>query len=318
MYRPPVMSVVMSTYNDAATLAASIDSVLGQDFTDFEFIIVNDGSPDPRTAEILTDYARRDRRVRVIAKANEGLTKALIDGCATARGEYIARQDADDISLAGRLAAQVAFLQAHPQVVLCTCGTRAVAPEGEVMEDILPEADVEAATRLLRERMTGIPSHGCCLFRRAAYEQVGGYRWPFYYAQDADLWLRLGEAGMVGGVREPLYELRESVRSISAQNRRVQGRFCELAQACYQARRRGEDEVPWLTEAEGLRRQAIEARSSLRPKRSAATALSYRLIASRLCHNGNPQAARKYLRRALSTAPMSPRVWRDYARTWLA
>lgn len=123
----------MSTYNDAATLAASIESVLGQDFADFEFIIVNDGSPDPRTAEILTDYARRDGRVRVIAKANEGLTKALIDGCAAARGQYIARIDVGDVMTPDRLRRQAEVLDRYPEVVFVSCWTEYCGPEWELL-----------------------------------------------------------------------------------------------------------------------------------------------------------------------------------------
>ena len=96
----------MSTYNDTACLAESIDSVLTQDFTDFEFVIVNDGSPDPRTAQVLAEYARRDVRIRVITKANEGLTRALIDGCKASRGEYIARIDVGDAMVSNRLQRQ--------------------------------------------------------------------------------------------------------------------------------------------------------------------------------------------------------------------
>jgi glycosyltransferase involved in cell wall biosynthesis len=312
----PTVSVVMGTYNAPSALAESIGSLLSQGFADVEFVIVNDGSPDPHTTEILARHSTLDPRLRVITKANEGLTRALVDGCAAARGEYIARQDADDVSLPGRLSAQVAFLEAHPEVVLCTCGTRVVAPAGERIEDVLPVADPESATRLLREGMRGIPAHGCCMFRRAAYERVGGYRWPFYYAQDADLWLRLGEAGKVGGVREVLYELREGVGSVSALNREAQRRFCELAQACYQARRAGRDEAPFLAEAQGLRERVLAARRTV-VRAPASTAPSYRLIAARLRHGGNPRAARRYLALALRADPWSARVWKDILLTWL-
>ncbi len=125
------VSVVMSTYNDAAHLPASIESVLSQDLADFEFIIVNDGSPDPRTAGILADYARRDPRVRVITKQNEGLTKALIEGCAAARGEYLARIDVGDTMTPDRLRRQSEVLDRHPEVVFVSCWTEFCGPEWE-------------------------------------------------------------------------------------------------------------------------------------------------------------------------------------------
>jgi hypothetical protein len=121
----------MSTYNDAAYLAESIESVLSQDCTDFEFIIANDGSPDARTADILRDYAARDARIRVVSKVNEGLTKALIDGCAAARGEYIARLDVGDVMTPDRLRRQAEVLERHPGVVFVSCWTEFCGPEWE-------------------------------------------------------------------------------------------------------------------------------------------------------------------------------------------
>ena len=92
----------MSVYNGASNLAATMDSILSQEGVEFEFIVVNDGSTDA-TGEILDDYARRDNRVRVIHQENTGLTRALIRGCAAASGEFIARQDAGDVSLRGKI-----------------------------------------------------------------------------------------------------------------------------------------------------------------------------------------------------------------------
>ena len=101
----PAISVVMGVFNEAAVLAPTLDSILAQTERDFELIVVNDGSTDPRVGEILAEYARRDARLRVLTQANAGLTRALIDGCARASAPWIARQDADDVSLPGRLAA---------------------------------------------------------------------------------------------------------------------------------------------------------------------------------------------------------------------
>lgn len=125
------VSVLMSTYNDSAYLAESIDSVLSQDFTDFEFIIVNDGSPDLRTAQILGDYALRDARIRVVSKVNQGLTRALVDGCAAARGEYIARIDVGDVMTPDRLRRQAEALDRYPKVAFVSCWTEFCGPEWE-------------------------------------------------------------------------------------------------------------------------------------------------------------------------------------------
>lgn len=310
----PRVSVVMGTYDDAATLAAAVDSVLSQSFADFEFIIVNDGSPDPDTAAILADFARRDSRVQVITKANEGLTKALIAGCAAARGEYIARQDADDVSLPGRLAAQVALLDAHPDVVLCTSGVRCVAPGGEAIETLSTSSSIEEQTRRLREDMVGVPAHGCVMFRRVAYTAVGGYRWPFYYAQDSDLWLRLIEVGSAGSAPGPFYELRESTGSISSRHRPAQLGFCRLARECYLARRQRRPEEPFLRDAASLRERVL-CRLSTGAVSAAASAATLRIVAARLASQGDRVAARRYLWQAMGAAPWDLRCWRDLLRS---
>ena len=128
----PEVSVVMSVYNGASDLAVTMDSILSQEGVEFEFIVVNDGSSD-KTGQILNDYAQRDSRVRIIHQENTGLTRALIRGCDAARGEFIARQDAGDVSLPSRLKSQASLLRDHPDCVLVSCWTDMVGPEGEFL-----------------------------------------------------------------------------------------------------------------------------------------------------------------------------------------
>ncbi len=176
----PQVSVVMSVYNGAATLTGTMDSFLAQEGVTFEFIVVNDGSTDGGGA-ILNDYARRDSRVRVIHQENTGLTRALIRGCAEARGQYIARQDAGgDVSLPGRLARQFAFLESNPTVALTSCGTRFVGPEGEFLYEMVQQGDeLQRGLEQLRiDQIRGPSHHGSTMFRRAAYQCVGGYIYP--------------------------------------------------------------------------------------------------------------------------------------------
>ena len=99
----PKASVVMSVYNGEPFLRQAVASILHQTFTDFEFIVVDDGSTDG-TAEILSSYARADSRLCVVTQENRGLIKSLNRATGMARGEYIARMDADDISMPKRLA----------------------------------------------------------------------------------------------------------------------------------------------------------------------------------------------------------------------
>ena len=105
----PLVSVVMSVFNGGDYLQTALESVLDQEGVDFEFVVVDDGSTDGSAAK-LAEIARRDARVRVIRQENAGLTRALMRGCSEARGDFVARQDGDDLSCAGRLARQARVL----------------------------------------------------------------------------------------------------------------------------------------------------------------------------------------------------------------
>src|ERR1700722_7292029 len=111
----PQISVVMSVFNGERFLCQAIDSILAQSFRDFEFIIIDDGSVDS-TATILRRYKKEDQRVCIYVQSNLGLVESLNRGCALARGKYIARMDADDVALPGRLLRQFEFLEANSEI----------------------------------------------------------------------------------------------------------------------------------------------------------------------------------------------------------
>ena len=105
----------MPVYNAEKYLIQSIESILNQTYPDFEFIIINDGSNDG-THEILNEYLKKDQRINVINKENGGIAAALNDGILNSRGKYIARMDADDISLPKRLETQLKFMEDNPDI----------------------------------------------------------------------------------------------------------------------------------------------------------------------------------------------------------
>ena len=111
----PVISVVLPVYNCADYVAEAVQSILDQTFSNFEFLIIDDGSTDA-TSNVLQGF--RDPRIRSITQENHGLAFTLNRGLELSRGRYVARQDADDISLPDRLGKQVAFLEAHPACAL--------------------------------------------------------------------------------------------------------------------------------------------------------------------------------------------------------
>ena len=112
-FEAPLISVVMSVYNDSKFLNTAIQSILDQTFKDFEFIIINDGSTD-NTKSIIDSYD--DKRIICVEQENKGLAKSLNIGASHCKGEYIARMDADDISISSRLMDQYLFLKSHPNI----------------------------------------------------------------------------------------------------------------------------------------------------------------------------------------------------------
>jgi glycosyltransferase involved in cell wall biosynthesis len=303
----PSVSVVMSVYNGADHLVKSVESILVQEGVDFEFIIVNDGSTD-ESGKILEEFARRDNRIHVIEQENTGLTKALIRGCKEARGKYIVRQDVDDVSITGRLKALENILDCNKDMVLAFSWTNCIAPDGEIIRRINTSDDIEETTRKLREEMTGVPAHGSVMFRKDAYNQVGGYNKDFYYAQDCDLWLRMAWEGKIGCVKEYLYNLCLSPESISSSRRGIQGQFTRLARDCYLARKLNKPESTILERVSVLRQHAIRNKANSATSRDIAT--TYFLIASGLEEQNNYHKAAHFYLKAIKSYPFHFRAWR--------
>jgi glycosyltransferase involved in cell wall biosynthesis len=299
------ISVVMGVYNGAATFAATLDSILGQTERDFECIVVDDGSTDA-TPAILAGYSARDARVRVIHQANAGLTCALIAGCSAARGTYIARHDAGDLSDPDRFARQRALLEAEPRLAFVSCATEYVGPRGEPLYTAhtpghasKPIAPLDPGTP--NGVIEGPMHHGSVMFRRDVYERVGGYRQAFHYGQDWDLWYRLGAAGLFQSLPDVLYTARVTPESISASARAPQHALARLSLAAMRARSRGADESPFLAEA---------SRITAGKRGSRADGLYF--IGEALRRNGDARA-REYLRDAIRADPLHWRAWLRYA-----
>jgi glycosyltransferase involved in cell wall biosynthesis len=288
------ISVVMSVFNGATELPATLESIFSQSHRDFELIVVDDGSTDD-TPSVLSSY--RDPRMQVITQPNAGITRALIRGCEAASGDVIARHDCGDRSDASRLEKQLAVLERENDVVLVSCTTSYHAPEGERL--YLSRGEGVAVRRSLLEdgpkSIQGLTHHGSAMFRRDAYLAVGGYREQFYFAQDLDLWVRLAAAGRITFLNEVLYEASSQPEAISWNNRREQLESTRLILAI-------RDDPTRATE---LLEQAGRIHPKARRHRRAsrvADARSLYFIASCLRREGNG-AWRKYARRAVLRNP---------------
>jgi glycosyltransferase involved in cell wall biosynthesis len=206
---PPRVSVVMPVYNTERFVGATVQAMLDQTFRDFEFIIINDGSTDGSLA-VLESYAKQDARIRLISRPNTGYIKALNEGLALARGEYLARMDADDLARADRLEKQVKTLDEDPALVAVGSAAMLIDEHG----DPIGEAPVPITHEQIEERHlrggSGI-HHPAVTIRTQALRDVGGYDESLQPCEDYDLWLRLGEVGKLLNLPEPLLTKRQLV-----------------------------------------------------------------------------------------------------------
>lgn len=207
----PRVSVLMTMFNAAPYLRAAIESVLAQTFAAFEFIIVDDGSTDD-SAAIAASYA--DPRVRLVRNAaNQGQTACLNQGLALARGEFIARQDADDLSQPERLRRQADFLDAHPEVVLLGTEAEQIDEAGRALGRIVLPRDSLAIrwANLLDNSFL----HSAVMFRaRVVRGEFGGYDEAFRCSQDYALWSRISRRHPVANLGESLIRLRTHSNSM--------------------------------------------------------------------------------------------------------
>lgn len=184
----PKVSILMSVFNGQEYLRECVDSILGQTYRDFEFIIIDDGSDD-RSPEILREY--NDSRIRMFRQDNIGLTKSLNRAIGFSRGRYIARIDADEAASPDRLAAQVEFMDSNPDIGLvgsfCLNTNRS---------DRLPlKVETPILNKNIRKGLqrTNVIVHGSVMIRKEVFAAVGLYNEDFKYVQDYELWGRISK-----------------------------------------------------------------------------------------------------------------------------
>jgi glycosyltransferase involved in cell wall biosynthesis len=219
----------MAAYNAAEYVEESVRSVLDQTFGDFEFLALDDGSGDG-TFEVLASIS--DSRVRAFRHPHMGLTRSLMRGLSLAKGEFVARQDADDLSCPARLERQVAYMDAHPEVALVGSGVTVVSRDGRFRRDYLYPAAHEGLAAELEQIANPLP-HTTIMFRREIVMDCGGYRETFPKAQDYDLYLRLMTKCRLASIPEPLCRLLYSMDSFTSDNEGVQFRCAVLASVAW-------------------------------------------------------------------------------------
>lgn len=208
---PPKISVILAAYNAEATIAEAVASILNQTHTDFELIIVNDGSTD-RTLSVIQSIT--DSRITLINNSqNLGLVKSLNIGITQAQGEYIARHDADDLSHPDRFTKQIQHLQTHPSIALLGTSRQTLLANGKTRTD-KPKKLYPSFTDMLK---TNCFVHGSVMIRKSVLAQLGGYDQRFLSSEDYELFLRITQQHTAANLEQPLYTIRRHADRLTQQ-----------------------------------------------------------------------------------------------------
>lgn len=203
----PLVSIILPAHNAARTIRQAIESVRRQTYTNWELIIINDGSTDA-TGALVTEIAAVESRIRsILFSQNKGIQRALNEGLLQAKGEYLARIDADDVwADVKKLAAQVEYCNSHPDCALLGTGIIVQDTEGnELYRFLNPETDEQIRRTLLYRNCF---SHSSVMFRKDAALRFNGYDESerVRHLEDYDLWLKIGTIGSMANL--PLYAVR--------------------------------------------------------------------------------------------------------------
>jgi glycosyltransferase involved in cell wall biosynthesis len=298
---PPLISVCMPVYNAERYAAQAVESILDQTLGDFEFLILDDGSTDG-SMEVLRRSAAGDPRIRLTGRPNKGLVASLNELVDQARGEFIARMDADDVAMPERFARQVEYLRAHPEHVLVGSRVRLIDPEGDPLCDWCTMQQHEAidAAYLRGDRKTAV-CHPAVMMRRDAVLAVGKYR-PLEVLEDNDLFLRLAEYGRLANIPEPLLQYRVHPGNFSKSSWFRDAHDRVYAEIVRDARRRRN--LPDAGDPPGEPGAPEPPRTEIPPTEE------HEMWAWWALGSGHVRSARKHARRALSRAPISLRSWR--------
>jgi glycosyltransferase involved in cell wall biosynthesis len=194
MLRKPRISVLLPCYNAAATVVQAVDSILAQDYVDFELVIINDGSTD-QTQALLERYVAMPQ-VRILQQNNRGLIDTLNHGLTLCDGEYIARMDADDIAMPDRLSRQVEFMDANPDVVCCGTAVEFFGDTQAIKK--LPLTHQACVDTLL---LGSCFAHPAVILRKATLVKFGiSYDKTALHAEDYALWCDLAGVGRLANL----------------------------------------------------------------------------------------------------------------------
>jgi len=288
----PAISVALSVYNGETYIVEAVGSILAQTFTDFEFIIIDDGSTDQSRGRI-EPIAQRDSRIKFISRENRGITASANEQLSLARGRYIARMDADDVARPDRFEKQFAYMEAHPECVALGSRVLLTDPDGAPLREMPRQLEHDEIDSAHMNGRAQAFYHSSGLYRASALQQIGGYRF-FNNAgmEDLDVFIRLAEVGKITNLPEPLTLYRQHMASIGHANMAKQLNAVQsvMEDAC---KRRGLPPPPTLP-----------------PVITPPIHQQYAKWAWWALQSGHIKTARKHALRSLKLAPFSPGAWK--------
>jgi glycosyltransferase involved in cell wall biosynthesis len=292
----PAVSVVIPLYNAAPYVAQAVRSVLDQTVADFELIVIDDGSTDG-SAQVVERAAKGDGRLRLVRQANAGVSAASNRGTELARGEFLARVDADDVCLPHRLEKQVAYLREHPECVAVGSRVMFIDEEGLPLFEMpgIALGHEEIDRGLLAVEWTILQP--ATMFRTTALRAVGGYRTDLRIHEDHDLFLKLAEFGKLANIDEVLFQYRQRTNSaVTTYADRHVWSFQSVFEDAWKRRGLvGKRPMPPIAPHPSYRQRMLK---------------QHRLWGWKSLEAGNLASARKYARAGLRMAPFSADSWR--------
>lgn len=286
----PSITVLMPVYNGEKYIADAIISVLKQSFTDFELLIINDGSTD-NTLRIIRSF--KDERIRLISQHNKGISASLNTGLQQALAPYIARFDADDICYPDRLKVQYDFITAHPEYSIIGSAADYTDENNHYIFTQHPAAHLDEEIQELKYSVCPF-IHSSVFYKKDVVINNGGYNEHAYTYEDHFLWVNILKNTRACNLSQPLIKVRLNPGSVTIDERWRTRKFREIKYTSLKTKS--------ITEAEGKELKAITIKQRhVKIKEGAYYALCGKKF---LVNNYQPQKARFHVLKAIGLHPL--------------
>lgn len=298
----PIVTILMPVYNGALYLREAMDSIFAQSFTEFELLVINDGSTD-NTLAILQSY--NDERLRIITQQNAGVSAALNRGLLEAKGYFIARVDSDDVCATNRLEKQIQFLKTHEDYVLIGSDADYMDKDGEFV--FYYQNTGHNNEEIQQRYMEHCPFiHSTVIFVKSIVLQLGGYDTNAHLFEDYFLWIKLIKLGKVANLPEPLMNIRFNPESVTIDDKDCSPEYLSIKHKALQS--------GVLTDDEGKKLKENSLRIAPKTK-----TYSYHVLLAKkyLWNNYQPQKVRTHLLHAIKLLPLKPQNYLFYLLSFL-